>query len=303
MNKIEKWIEENKTKRIESWNWRIDGYYIEDILPNSYESYAIIYHPFKLPTEPLITNAENEQIEARKTINQLNKLISSEFKIPLDELPSEEYDIETTIRDKAEIKYRKSEFEAKLKNLEKSILTIAFKPLQDIMDNPDSYEEDIIKRREANWKEVFNFYNIHFNEHSSWYDTIELDSKTKINNAEMPDQDNIPVSTLQEIGKFLITHGVNTVNINSLSNTIGYQHLIHESSKNRKLKEIVEYDNIHILNSLDNDWIFINPYDYCRTIVASSKDFIERLREKTELEMSKLLTSEHRFNKLYTDNT
>ena len=119
----------------------------------------------------------------------------------------------------------------------------------------------------------------------------------------MPDQDNIPISTLKKIGKFLIGQGVTNVNINSLTNIIGHQHLIHESSESRKLKEIIEYDNIHILNSLDNDWIFINPYDYCRTIVASSKNFIERLRERTELEMSKLITSKHRFNKLYTDNT
>ena len=177
-------------------------------------------------------------------------------------MPSEEYDIETTIREKAEIKFRKSDFEAKLKNLEKSILTIAFKPLQDLMDNPESYEEDTIERREANWKEVFNFYKINFNEHSSWYDTFELDSKTKINNAEMPDQDNIPVSTLKKIGKFLIGQGVTNVNINSLTNIIGHQHLIHESSESRKLKEIIEYDNIHILNSLDNDWIFTVSYTH-----------------------------------------
>ena len=303
MNKIEKWIEVNKTKRNESWNWRTDGYYIEDILPSTFETYAIIYHPYKLPLEQLVTNEQSEQKEKKLFILKMNKLISTEFEIPIVELPIEEYDIEQTIKEKVNKKnISELELEVKIKRLEKQLLSIAFQPLQKINDNINSFENEVIQRRESKWQEVFNFYKINFNENSSWYDTFELDAKSKIHNAEMPDQDNIPISIMQTIGKFLINQGVTNVNINSLSNTIGFQQLIHEKSENRNLEEIVEYDNIHILNSLDNDWIFINPYDYCRTIVASSKEFIERLRKTTELEMSKLLTSKHRFNKMYTDN-
>lgn len=219
-------------------------------------------------------------------------------------MPIEKYDIEDFIRKKVDRKnVSDEELEAKLKRLQKSLLTIAFQPLQDAIENVDNFEEDEIPRRDANWEEVFKFYKLEFNENSSWYDTFELTPKSIIYNSKMPDQDNIPISIMQTIGIFLRKQGVTNANINSLSNTIGYQQLIHEISENRILEEIVEYDNIHILNSLDNDWIFINPYDYCRTIVASSKEFIERLREKTELNMSKLLTSKHRFNKMYTDNT
>lgn len=303
MNKIETWIDKNKTKRETSWNWRIDGYYIEDILPNTYEAYAIIYHPFKLPLGSLITGEENERKEAKQFSLKVNKIIANNFKIPIDELPNVKYDIEDTIREKVNREViSEHHLDAKLKELENQILKIAFQPLQNIVDNIDSKEDDAIERREGKWEEVFKFYKLEFNEKSSWYDTLSLSSNSKIYNSVMPEQDRIPGSILKSLHNFLAKKGIQKANINSLSNTIGLQHLINKDSEDVSLGDIVNYENVHILNSISNDWIFINPYDYCRTIVASSKEFINELKNETSLEISDFVNSKHRFNKMYTDN-
>ena len=112
----------------------------------------------------------------------------------------------------------------------------------------------------------------------------------------MPDQDNIPISILNQIANYLFSQNINRITINSLSNTISYKEEIRAKSENLPITDILEDNSIHILSSTNADWIFINPFDYCRTIVGATKDFIINLKLSTSLEISELLGPKHRLN-------
>jgi len=303
MNRVESWIESGITKRPIDWNWRLDGYYIEDIIPEAFETYALIYHPYKLPHGQIITNEKSEQNEKRKFLENLNKKIEQEFKIPFSKLPNKEYNIEQTIRNKINPSlFSDEQLNNKIEEFEKYMLGLAFQPLQDALDNIEAPVETIA-RRETPWSEVFQFYELEYNKNSSWYDTFELQAKNKIFNAEMPDQDKIPESVLQELQIFFTSNDIDTVDINSLSNVIAPKSLINKDSENYNCLDLINSESIHLISSINRDWIFINPYDYCRTIIGGTLEFIKSLRENSSLEISENVNSKHRINKMYTDNT
>ncbi len=299
MNRIEQWINDHKKKRPSSWHWRRDGYYIEDIIPSVYECYAIIYHPYYLPNGQLITNEQAEQNHQMKLVIHLNKEIEKEFKIPFSQLPNSPYDIEEKIRTKVSSSlYTEEQLEKKIKKFSDRMLKHAFKPLQDLMDGKE-LEEDKEVTREGKWSEVFKFYRLDFNTKSSWYDTYNLESSKKIANAQMPAQDFLPVSILIQLRNFLHSNGVEKLDVNLWNQTIEPRSLLNADSENVKYSAIVKEEAINIISATNREWIFVNPHDYCRTIVGGSVKFIDKLRAETTLEISDNLRSTHRINSYF----
>ena len=301
MNRTEKWINDHKKKRPSSWHWRRDGYFIEDIIPSVYECYAIIYHPYYLPYGQLITNEQAEQNIQTEMLIYLNNEIEKEFNIPVSDLPVEEYDFEEIIRTKDNsAMYTKDQFELKLKKFTERMLRRAFKPLQDLMDGKE-VEEKKKDIREAKWSEIYDLYGLSFDKNSNWQDLSRMDSEKLIADSEMPSMDFLPISILEKLRNFLHSNGIEKVVINSWNQNIEPRSLLNADSENVNYSAIVKEEAINIISATNREWIFVNPWDYCRTIVGGSVKFINKLRAETTLEISDNVRSTHRINSYFAE--
>lgn len=218
MNTLEKWIEENKLKRLEDWTVKKDGFRIENVIPPVYESYIMLYHPYYIPE-----------------------------KEPLKE-------------------------------------------------GVHTYKPPVLK--EISWTELYDFYNLKFDDKASWC-TLgeELSSGSYIEGQEMPEQDYFPNSLIQKVQTELLKMNIRQVDINSMSNTLGYQTEIHSISQNIDVNRLNSLADINIIASPIRDWIFINPNDYCRTIVAGNRAFVRAIKASENFEASNFVNHKHRLDR------
>lgn len=246
-----------------------------------FESYALIYHPYKIPTGEILTHKEASVRYERQLFEKINKLIGSLAGIPLDELPNEKYDVDVLLYEKLNSKNVEThKIDEIVSKISSEIIKIVAQPFQEILDTGFQQSNSKIFK-EISWRDLYKIYGIEFTEKSNWTTLGQiLNSEDYIIDQEMPEMDVIPNGILKNIFTLLKRKQVDSVFINSCTqaNLIS---LMDDS--------FFEKNNISFVASLDRDWIFLNPYDSCRTIVGGKLDFIKDVINSKLFEISDLL--------------
>jgi hypothetical protein len=246
-----------------------------------FESYALIYHPYKIPTGEIITHKEAAAGYERQLYEKINKLIVNLAGIPLDELPNEKYDVNELLYEKLEAeKVEDHKIDEIVSKISSEIIKIVAQPFQEILET--GFEQSNTKVfKEISWRDLYRIYGIEFTEKSNWTTLGQiLNSGDYIIDQEMPEMDVIPISILKNIFTLLKRMQVDSVFINS-----------YRQANLISLKDdgFFEKNNISFVASLDRDWIFLNPYDSCRTIVGGKLDFVKDIINSNLFEISDLL--------------
>ena len=85
---------------------------------------------------------------------------------------------------------------------------------------------------------------------------------------ETPEMGNVPKSVLEKIKRFLKKEDIRNVVVNSQKGV---------DSENIYIDSIDELDLVNLIASKNREWIFITPNDLCRTIIAGSREFIQKV--------------------------
>lgn len=288
MDSIHIWIRENQIKRpnCTQEEFRKIGYKIENAIPPVFEAYALIYHPYKIPKGEIITEKQEQAVEKDRLIKKINNLVERETGIPFVELPLEEYDIEEVVRKKLRLQNIEDHvINKKLEVLDKEFIKIIFEPFQDIIDSlEEDYVKEKIELREISWKELYSFYGIKLNSRASW-GTIgqQVKSEDRIVGQEIPEMDYIPKEIVEKIHDFIMKMNVKKVVTNAQPKEI-----MTDKLKTQK--------NVTIISSVEKEWLFMCPYDFCRTIVAGKIEFVQQIINSKLFETSCIVPQNHRLD-------
>jgi hypothetical protein len=132
-----------------------------------FESYALIYHPYKIPTGKIITHKEAAVRYERQLFEKINKLIVSLAGIPLDELPNEMYDIDELLYEKLNSKNVEThKIDEIISKIGSEIIKIVAQPIQEILDTWLKQSNSKIVK-EIGWRDLYRIYGIEFTEKSN----------------------------------------------------------------------------------------------------------------------------------------
>lgn len=294
MNSIEKWITDNRIKRPKDFaeKFREIGFKVNNVLPPVFESYAIIFHPYKIPKGQLITEREKIKQYEKKFIENVNNLIAKEIGISSKELPTQRYDFEEVIRDTLNSRsVEKSKIEETVKKLELEALKLAVEPAQYFFNcikegvMPDEPTYDL---KEVTWNELYQLYGLEFNYKAMWA-TLgkKIKSEDIFEGQESPEMDNMPKSIIKKIKVLLKKQNIKNVVVNTQEEL---------DSEDLNINLIDNLDWVNLIASINKEWIFITPHDFCRTIVAGNNDFVQQIIESKTFEISNNLTENQRLD-------